>query len=1448
MNTKNDKKYRIRHRNIHLMNILEEDYYVDLGVIDFKVLNRILNKELVSLTDIINMEILTDGIGKITGDPVSDIYYQLNYLINLRFKNSTCKFLLTCGSIKYYDDKKCEKYAPVVFIPFEFDYRHKQIIACSNAIINSQIIEYLSKQKAEFLAKHDLESVEQNSFKEKKELDEKIEHYYNQFLSTYKKYQISNSFDIDKLCVELGKNFNTSVEPNNYFTISFVKYNDFTTMDGYMSKESSINQMSEKEIVKTYFEKVKAVFPTNIDQKCALVRASDGDNFVVNGKLGSGKTYTAINMIADAISKGKHILYVNQDLDNIFDINKNLKYLGLESYVYNLSKNLRNSEPFDVTFDDEIINDYSSNILEDVFVLPNTLKQKIHGYKLTSILEYLAILRQEYPHLERIQLENTLEYHEVNALYKELEEIESCLSKIDPYATNIWHRLQTSHNNLSTNDIIERTTELQKVHLELYKNVEKFIKKYSLRIPESTDDLYKVLMYIYSFATFRPLPEWKSESIRKRMYADLKEIQELVDKEYILKDYYKKTINHKYQYGRAKEILDSLANNNISISLDYKATEDIYINRLLKNNAELKKLIEEITKSIEKINLLQTNILRIFRLSNLDDVVYEFLNSFHTYLVNNKIRFEFLKAYNNSTIVFMNKAQIISNAYKKYIASEKYLIPKLNHFENFTMDVIKVCLSKKNYEKAFSKFINYKIIKKDQLKVEDVIDNIQIYYENKNIVEKNLAELFTNTDFDAELIKDFVNFYDYVENLNMAKRVYLNSVINRLANEKNPNTYLKEVTRVLKDFTEECKVVNDIKQQLSYYKVIIDTTNIFTCLVNLKNENLYLKQVVSLGEELKHIFNNKTLVTAFDLLELITNDFEYDLLKDTIDKKESIYKTDLKRYYNGLETAINEISRTLNHYEEFRMYLTDISTIDNLFVNETFNEMLKDVQSLNQIYNRWNNHFRNFASCFRGSQPDITSNSFEYNKKLFQQFIDKKDQIDPILKINELTEGFLAYGLKNLFAGIRSCKYGKNVSKQFIYSVLMNNYDEALINNPTLGNIKDSLVLFDDYINFERNYCKKNIEELIKNAPDIKKTNSIINLKDFNNYNKIITSIYKNVNVFLCDLDIFNNNIDLSLFDLVIMDDVHLSQASDYNRIYETTQVVALGNKDFQTSVSNTLMRRLGNSCSIDFRRRYVYGNSQFNNEWGYNNQYIYSFENYVQLVEIIDFNKFVEDICLSFKENPEHIINVVIANESTRRIIYTNILKCLAQSFSVEEVTSILSYNIRILNALTEGNRYVNDIFIYYDDFKNLDDSVKELAFKNFIYAYDKVHLYYMKNKIESKNNETINSINHLIGNTELHFDTNKGIVKYMKEALLKKKFNVISGFGNFDLIIKKEQINAVIIIDKDNSSLSRFLDDYLYYVKEYENRKWNIIKVFSYDLFNDFDKAIIELVKEVK
>ena len=80
--------------------------------------------------------------------------------------------------------------------------------------------------------------------------------------------------------------------------------------------------------------------------------------------------------------------------------------------------------------------------------------------------------------------------------------------------------------------------------------------------------------------------------------------------------------------------------------------------------------------------------------------------------------------------------------------------------------------------------------------------------------------------------------------------------------------------------------------------------------------------------------------------------------------------------------------------------------IDSLFIDKTFNGLKDDIKNLDRLYALWINSYRSFSICFKGGQPEILTNSFDYNAKLFNQFINKSSQIDHILVINSLTEGF----------------------------------------------------------------------------------------------------------------------------------------------------------------------------------------------------------------------------------------------------------------------------------------------------------------------------------------------------------------------------------------------------------------------------------------------------------
>ena len=77
----------------------------------------------------------------------------------------------------------------------------------------------------------------------------------------------------------------------------------------------------------------------------------------------------------------------------------------------------------------------------------------------------------------------------------------------------------------------------------------------------------------------------------------------------------------------------------------------------------------------------------------------------------------------------------------------------------------------------------------------------------------------------------------------------------------------------------------------------------------------------------------------------------------------------------------------------------------------------------------------------------------------------------------------------------------------------------------------------------------------------------------------------------------------------------------------------------------------------------------------------------------------------------------------------------------------------------------------MYYDDFKDLENSVKELIFKNFITAHNSVVLYFMKNRIEAENYNTKLSIQRSIGRSINNYEKNNGIIEKM---CIRDSFNI--------------------------------------------------------------------------
>ncbi|MFR7881694.1 MAG: hypothetical protein ACLU5J_09635 [Christensenellales bacterium] len=158
---------------------------------------------------------------------------------------------------------------------------------------------------------------------------------------------------------------------------------------------------------------------------------------------------------------------------------------------------------------------------------------------------------------------------------------------------------------------------------------------------------------------------------------------------------------------------------------------------------------------------------------------------------------------------------------------------------------------------------------------------------------------------------------------------------------------------------------------LRNYHIHIIDGNIFDKVEKLKIWNEYLKEVDALKDEIKVIFNGIASVTYDDMVSLIKIDNQYQNLLTTLNQNAERYKENLGKYYKGLDTIINEIGRTIEHYDEFIKMLNHKTILDDIFKEEQFNSLLDDTKVLDALYSKWNSSFRQFAVCFKGSQLRI---------------------------------------------------------------------------------------------------------------------------------------------------------------------------------------------------------------------------------------------------------------------------------------------------------------------------------------------------------------------------------------------------------------------------------------------------------------------------------------------
>lgn len=244
-------------------------------------------------------------------------------------ESGAATLFLALGVLRWYEKNKTPRYAPIVLVPVDISRKsgkgnYSLSMRDEDASINITILEFL-KQTFN-LEIHGLTPPP----KDEHGLD------ISRIFAIIRK-GIMNMPMCDVIEVGVLGNFSFS---------KFVMWNDVHSNPDFLGRNNIVHSLMEGRIdwdcsIPENIDESDAVLPVSVDssQLHAINMAAGGVSFVLHGPPGTGKSQTITAMIANALSKGKRVLFVAEKMAALEVVQKRLATLGIGDYCLELHSN-----------------------------------------------------------------------------------------------------------------------------------------------------------------------------------------------------------------------------------------------------------------------------------------------------------------------------------------------------------------------------------------------------------------------------------------------------------------------------------------------------------------------------------------------------------------------------------------------------------------------------------------------------------------------------------------------------------------------------------------------------------------------------------------------------------------------------------------------------------------------------------------------------------------------------------------------------------------------------------------------------------------------------------------------------------------------------------------------------------------------------------------------------
>ncbi len=1398
--------YRIQQRNQHLKNILEEKYYIELGTIDISILEELLAGNIVNLEKVIYPEIAVDGIGKLLDNNSHELKYQLTFLESLRYKNTSNKIFLTSGVLHYrLANETHYSYAPIVLIPIEIDYSTGDIIISGSPIVNNILIKEIQASLGIII-----DPLPTNA----------------------------NLYDIYQYCTKYANATKFEYSVGNYLTVLSIEYTENQLDFDDLSTQRSIYEKSAIEVHQEFFNKIKAVTPTNIYQKWVLNKIANGESFVVDGKIGTGKTYTIINAICDAIAKNKKVLYVSQDFDNINYVMKELNSLQASSYVYSLSKN---------TLFDNMERENIPQIREEkvgietlypITEYEQALEASINGCRYFKIITRLAEIKNTIPDIIRIPIDVSLKHNEIQNVYQQLKEIETILEDIEPLEINVWSNVEQYYSKNNVKEIAQSTKRYADAIRQFNKEIRDYCKKYQIKLPENFIAAQRLLSYISTFTKMAPPKCWVNKYDSEKINELLNTISSYQNANRDIKEIMKTRLSANYQVGDIADIVKTICHTHLTI--DNKKE----IVNLISENDKIKEITSITKVTQDKINGVINHFKKLLNTDNITSCELNYFEKLNKLLQKTVIQSSWITFYSKNKNIMEYVSNELKENIRLYNECCQFLAPYVIKEESLKYENVREILSDRNYLKIISTLFDKKIMKKNKVTMEDIDHRFITILEigQKIELEAKKYDLLNKLTID-DFSLDYFQWLDFLTSLNVDEERILKT---QLAHNTKDLLEKHTLITTYNHFNEFKNILEEQYAYIEKYGIYIKGNNIIEKNHDSKEWLDYLRKIIHLNDMLYRLYKD-TVPTYEDLILIINNDKAYMNLVESLEVNAVEMREYLGNTYKSLETDCMYISILEKNFGLFIKTLKDPSVIKILFTDNTLEKLIEEFRNLDILSEKRLVEHNLFSRYFVGGQYNLLECSLDQTSKIISKYEERVKELEPVFQIFDYLRSFEKLGLKQLVEGILGSEYSKGISEIYIYSTYLNYKNELINKYPILLENSNIPIWLENFNYFERNYCKTNIRflERNKNSLDKRLINHVRNIC-FNDYNKIVDTLLPHRNVILADVDILNSDLDLSKFDIVFVDDIHLSSGFKYHKVFHSKQVVMFGDSSTTYASSTNIFKQIPKKYIFRYVESYVKDNSKYGNIPDHNNQYILDFNKTESIGRFKTLDEMVNDIVKKFYQDFTKKIDIIIYSINYKVDLFKALVIRLKELYNDNDVLELLNNNIRIVRAPKENPRVADEVYFLIDDLKEVDIKLLGHIVNTYSIGCQKVFAYTTAEY--SKDIETINLFKDSIIKD---IDESKEIpqlTKIIYNELKERGVKVENGIGKIDLVIKgqyskgKQVVpNIGIIIEGLNTKTPySLLEDYQYYLNVYQNNGWNIYIFYVDDIIDNLQDKL--------